>query len=194
MAESRLTKKALGKSLKDLTNKKRFDKISVGDITDNCGVNRQTFYYHFSDKNQLLKYIYKTEFIEPYMTNVNFSNWDARIVDVLKKMQIESQFCINTISHANNYLLSFFLDEAEALFEDAIKDLDERNIVNSEDRRFFARFFAYGVCGVLTEWVLNGMNDTPDNIAEKLRQLLDSSERAAYHKITGDILPEDISH
>ena len=58
MSDSTITKRAIADSLKDLTRVKSFDKIGVVDITDKCGINRQTFYYHFSDKYELLKWIY----------------------------------------------------------------------------------------------------------------------------------------
>ena len=61
MAASDITKKALAESLKALGAKKIFDKITVADITDYCGVNRQTFYYHFNDKYELLGWIYTQE-------------------------------------------------------------------------------------------------------------------------------------
>ena len=55
MAESLITKKAIADSLKELTREKTFDKISVKDISEKCGINRQTFYYHFIDKFDLLE-------------------------------------------------------------------------------------------------------------------------------------------
>jgi len=48
---SELTKKALAVSLKKLLSKKELSKITISNITDECGVNRQTFYYHFKDRN-----------------------------------------------------------------------------------------------------------------------------------------------
>ena len=48
MAESLITKRAIADSLKELTKEKPFDKISVKDISEKCGINRQTFYYHYS--------------------------------------------------------------------------------------------------------------------------------------------------
>lgn len=35
--------------LKELMKRKPLDKISIRELTDGCGVNRQTFYYHFAD-------------------------------------------------------------------------------------------------------------------------------------------------
>ena len=46
---SQMTKRALVASLKDLLAEKPLDKITVTDLTEHCGVNRMTFYYHFKD-------------------------------------------------------------------------------------------------------------------------------------------------
>ena len=50
MADSNITKNALAVSMKKLMEKKPFSKISVGDICEDCGMNRKSFYYHFRDK------------------------------------------------------------------------------------------------------------------------------------------------
>ena len=55
------TKRALGASLKKLLAEKPLDKITVGDITQDCEVNRQTFYYHFKDVYDLIEWVYLDE-------------------------------------------------------------------------------------------------------------------------------------
>lgn len=59
-----ITKQALAASIKELMEREPLSKISVGDITSNCGVNRQTFYYHFKDKYELVNWIYYTETVK----------------------------------------------------------------------------------------------------------------------------------
>ncbi len=61
---SNITKKALANSLKKILSKKEFNKVTINDIVDDCGVNRQTFYYHFKDIYDLLEWIYTNEVIE----------------------------------------------------------------------------------------------------------------------------------
>ena len=61
MPDSNITKHAIAAALKELCREKSFDKISIADITSTCGLNRQTFYYHFEDKYELLNWIYYTE-------------------------------------------------------------------------------------------------------------------------------------
>ena len=43
------TKQLLTDSLRHLMEKKPLNQISVKEITDGCGMQRQTFYYHFPD-------------------------------------------------------------------------------------------------------------------------------------------------
>ena len=51
------TKRALEASLKKLLPRKPLNKITINDITEDCGVNRMTFYYHFQDIYDLIEWI-----------------------------------------------------------------------------------------------------------------------------------------
>ena len=50
------TKLALEKSLKHLLLKKPLDKITINDLTTDCGISRMTFYYHFKDIYDLVEW------------------------------------------------------------------------------------------------------------------------------------------
>lgn len=52
------TKELLGESIHELAQKKPVDKITVREITDNCGMAPATFYRHFHDKYELIAWIY----------------------------------------------------------------------------------------------------------------------------------------
>lgn len=58
---SRFTKQALRDSFLNLAAKKPVEKITVRDIVEDCGVNRNTFYYYFSDIYALLEDLLVTE-------------------------------------------------------------------------------------------------------------------------------------
>lgn len=58
---SQMTKKSLAVSLKKMLAQKPLEKIKVIDITEDCEVNRQTFYYHFKDIYDLLEWVYTNE-------------------------------------------------------------------------------------------------------------------------------------
>ena len=54
MAASELTKKAINQAFLDILAEKPLEKITVRDITERCGINRNTFYYHYQDIPALL--------------------------------------------------------------------------------------------------------------------------------------------
>ena len=64
------TKEALGNALKKMLSVKPIDKITVKDLVEECGVNRQTFYYHFQDIYDLLRFFLeflRGDYVEPML-------------------------------------------------------------------------------------------------------------------------------
>ena len=47
LSKGELTKKEIASAFKKLMETKSFENITVHDITEACGLNRLTFYYHF---------------------------------------------------------------------------------------------------------------------------------------------------
>ncbi len=71
MADSNITKRILATSLKHLLNERSFQKINIRDICEKCGMNRQSFYYHFRDKYDLVNWIFDNEFVLPYRASMH---------------------------------------------------------------------------------------------------------------------------
>lgn len=64
MTDPNTTKLLLAASLKELMEVLPFDKINVIKICENCDVSRNSFYYHFKDKHDLVNWIFNSEFEE----------------------------------------------------------------------------------------------------------------------------------
>ena len=54
---SSFTKKAIVESFLKLLKEKPVEKITIKDIVEDCGINRNTFYYHFDDIPSLMEEI-----------------------------------------------------------------------------------------------------------------------------------------
>ena len=61
MSTAAHTKKLLADSLKSMMTTVSLEKISVEQLTRQCGISRNTFYYHFQDKYQLVSWIFYQE-------------------------------------------------------------------------------------------------------------------------------------
>lgn len=58
-----ITKQAIVSSFKKLANQNNISNITIKDIMNDCGLKRQTFYNHFIDKYDLIKWIFLNEVI-----------------------------------------------------------------------------------------------------------------------------------
>ena len=56
---SGFTKEIIAKTFTELLDEKPMSKITVKDIVERCGVNRNTFYYHFKDIPYVVEFILK---------------------------------------------------------------------------------------------------------------------------------------
>ena len=54
----------LAASLKKFMAQKPLNKITIREIVEDCGVNRQTLYYHFEDIYALGKWMFDQEAVE----------------------------------------------------------------------------------------------------------------------------------
>ena len=59
------TKQAIKASFIKLLNEQPLNKISVRSIVEDCGINRNSFYYHFQDIYSVLEWIVETELCVP---------------------------------------------------------------------------------------------------------------------------------
>jgi len=181
MSESQITKKAISAALIELCGRKLFSKISVQDITKEVGLNRQTFYYHFTDKQDLLRWIYTHDaLIYLDSPDVSIDNWEEQALKMLKAIQSKSDFYYNTVSSDSDILRACFSTTTNKLFINLFDQMDKENQLLPEDKIFYARFFSYGCSGVLIDWILGGYKESPLEIATQLFRLAKDTEFFSY--------------
>ncbi|MGD1819675.1 MAG: TetR/AcrR family transcriptional regulator, partial [Pleomorphochaeta sp.] len=80
---STVTKKALAYSLKKLLETKTLDKITISEIVDDCDLNRQSFYYHFSNIYELVQWTFSKDVEKQLQNKVNYKNWQEGFLVIL---------------------------------------------------------------------------------------------------------------
>lgn len=180
MANSNITKKALAQSLKELGASKILDKITVADITEHCGVNRQTFYYHFDDKYELLNWIYTQDLFIPLTRDLTFENWGDKLVQLFQYMKQQKSFFMNTIKSSNNFFAEYTNKIFAELFKKAIVELNMYSHLNEKEQDIYARFFAYGLTGVVVDWAMKGMKEDEDQLTDLLQHMIFQTEELGY--------------
>jgi probable dihydroxyacetone kinase regulator len=191
VSESAITKKAISKGFKKLLKIKKFEKITIKDITNECGLNRQTFYYHFQDKYALVNWIYYNEAILVITKDLNFENWDKKVLDLLTIMKKDEIFYQMTLKQGDsNEFDQYLFSVAKNIFEEMIDGLTQEIGIKSEKKTFIAEFIAYGVVGMIIAWAQNGMKQPPDEITKEIKDIIEASRMFAVSRYLSELAKE----
>lgn len=183
MSSSLLTKKALVHALKSLMEHTPLNKISVQRLVDECGLNRQTFYYHFQDIFDLLGWIYKTEAVGSIASYRSYDTWTDGFLKIFGYIQRNKAFCCNTMesvgrNHLDTYLYAVTYDLIMGVIEEIASDMH----VSMEDKQFIANFYTLAFIGLVIQWMKEGMTDDPQELIQKLSTLVEGNFINALRK------------
>ena len=119
MTSSIISKKIIANSLKYLMETESFHKISVSDIMLHCQMRRQTFYYHFKDKFELLSWIYREETKENIIDFLDYEKWE-NIFDLLFDYFYENQNFTEMLLKllSKTRLITIYLSIRKLIYED----------------------------------------------------------------------------
>jgi len=181
LSESLITKKAIAKGFKNILKNKSFEKITIAEITAQCGLNRQTFYYHFQDKYDLINWIVYQEAILVITKDLTIDNWDLKVLELLTIMKNDAHFYQTTLKDIDgtefqNYLFSvtkeIFTEMIEHLTGNLRANQDAIHEMNPEKQTVTAEFLSYGVVGMIIGWAQNGMKMSPDEITKNIKEII----------------------
>ena len=168
MADSNITKNALAASMKKLMSKSPFSKISVGDICENCGMNRKSFYYHFRDKYDLVNWIFYVDFIERMDWDACRSPWDM-LVALCRHFDAERQFYQNALQvEGQNSFREYFCGMVKPVLVFISNNMVEEE---NEKKDFYIGLFSEGLLEELMYWLREGNGIGPDEFAQDLHRI-----------------------
>ncbi len=183
MSESSITKKVISNGFKELMQKKPFEKITISDIANVCGINRQTFYYHFQDKYDLLNRIFFNEVITPFANDLTISNWSENLLKMLTVVSNNSKFYINALHTSYNSEFEKYMHQISTkIFSEVIDDVSGKKLIENNDKMFIAEFFSYGIIGSVVSWVNKGIKEPPEVIVKHIVDLVDDCKDYAVRR------------
>ena len=170
---SQITKRALASALKELLEHKPLNKITIADITEQCGVNRQTFYYHFQDIYALLEWIYTTDAQRLLEGKRDGDTWQQGFLQVLEYIRDNRALVRNTYHSVSRELLEGYLYRVTyQLMRDVVEERAAGTQVPEEDRAFLAHFYKYAFVGLTVEWMQGGMKEEPARLVSRVNTVI----------------------
>ncbi len=157
------TKLMLAESLRNLMRKKPLDKIKIHEIVDACGVNRQTFYYHFQDIYALVEWMYQYDAVKIIEQNNEAflkgeigteDNWDSVINALFAYIEEHRNEILSVINSRAMVYFSNFVYEALKSSIRRVVDVKSENIVVDEFyKNFISNFYAIALGGMVQSWL-----------------------------------------
>lgn len=180
------TKKAIAYTFKDLLKKKSFSKITVNDIAKRCDINRQTFYYHFQDIRDLVEWICIEEVDRILDMGSEYETWEEKFLSIFNLMEDEKVFIINIYHSVSVEVLRKNISRlVYPIIYDEISRMAKS--LNEEDKVFITNFYKYSFVSIVLNWIENNMNENPNNIVNKVSNLVTGTIQHACIAINGKI-------
>lgn len=165
------TKKMLTESLKKAMLKKPLSKITVSELIKDCGINRNTFYYHFANIYDLLKWMLEQEAIEV-----------VKNIDLLINTEEAFRFILDYVD-ANKHIIAcaydsmgheeikrFFYNDFIGVMGSAIESLEQDLQISLTDsfRSFLAMFFTEALAGTMINYIKNNESQDREEVIQNL--------------------------
>lgn len=170
------TKYELEASLKKMLLQKPLDKITINDLTADCGISRMAFYYHFKDIYDLVEWVCLEDATRALQGKKTYDSWQEGLVQIFEAVLENKPFILNVYHSVSreqieNYLFKLTYD----LLIGVVEEKSEGIRISGEEKKFIADFYKYGFVGVMLDWIKQGMKDDYKEIAQKMSVTLKGS-------------------
>lgn len=152
------TKQAIKASFVKLLNEKPLNQITVKDIVEDCGINRNSFYYHFADIPALLEEVIMDQannIINEYPTVDSMETCMDAIVAYALKSKKSVYHIFNSVNRGmyEHYLLDICHSFVEQYINTAFGELP----LAADDKELIITFYACECFGQIINWISGGM-------------------------------------
>ena len=173
---SSFTKKEIIATFFRLLEQKPLSKISVKNIVEACGINRNTFYYYYKDIYDLVDDIFNIETEKVTSQNPVHGYWQEGCLQSMHYLVAHSMIIHNVLNSISPEAIKAYLFKvAHGLLMTFSNKVTEGKFVPEEDKKFIVDFYSHGFVGIFYEWIRSGMKQEPENFIELMGRMLNGS-------------------
>ncbi|KRK63992.1 TetR family transcriptional regulator [Companilactobacillus tucceti DSM 20183] len=177
------TKASLANALMSILKTKPFNKITVKNVVDECGLTRQTFYNHFGDMYELVEWTCLQAIKESLHDNCDYDHWQKGLYKLMLAIK-ENSLLVNNMQRSENrdilvkYIYKIINNYVITVVEKQSYGLN----VSQEDKSFVAHFYSLAFIATIVEWIKDDMKADPEEISKNIGILLKGNFRSDLEK------------
>lgn len=176
------TKKMIKASFIKLLRQKPLSKITVKEIVESCGINRNSFYYHYNDIPNLLEEIIneKTDEIIREGQNGDFCDWMTAAIRVALE---NSSAVLNIFNYADRRMFERSLNRIAERTVTGCVDFHSAVFNISDDSREAVILYYKGLLtGLALDWLGSGMKYDLEHKMKRICAIFDGTFENAMRK------------
>ena len=164
------TKRAIKESFWKLLNRQPLSQISVRAIVEDCGINRNSFYYHFRDIPSLIEEIIREAADDLIKKYPSIASVDEA-AEAAFRFTVDNKVAIRHICNSVNRDIyeQYLMRMCEYVVTTYYQTVYGQERVSEQDRDTIILFIKCEIFGLSIDWINSGMTD--DAIV-KLKQIL----------------------
>jgi probable dihydroxyacetone kinase regulator len=186
---SEQTKLQLAAALKILMAQKSMDKITIAELTNLCNIRRQSFYYHFEDIYDLLRWMIENEAISLLKQQEGALLWKEGLLQLFRYLEENRTVCLCALkSVGRDHLRRFFEADIYAIIHRTIEQLTENIGVHSNldsfvDVEMLTHFYVVALAGMIESWLLGEIDRTPEQLIQFVDIILNDQINGAAARV-----------
>ena len=182
-----LTKHALEQSLKHLLLQKPLNKITIADITEDCGISRMTFYYHFKDIYDLVEWACLEDASRALQGKKTYETWQEGLLQIFYAVRENKPFILNVYRCVSREQVEKYLTLlTDRLLLGVIQELSAGMTVREEDKSFIAQIYSYAFVGLMLDWVRLDMRPEPEVLVSRFARVIQDDLAGALERFRVD--------
>lgn len=184
---SQITKRALEQSLKSLLQQKPLSKITISDITEDCGISRMTFYYHFKDIYDLVEWACAEDAARALQNKKTYDTWQQGFVQIFHAVRENKVFVMNVYRCVNREQVEKYLVPlTDQLIMGVITERAAGMTVREADQQFIAQVYSYAFVGIMLDWIRDDMRADPEELVNRLAMVIRGGITQALERFRTD--------
>ena len=184
---SQITKRALEQSLKNLLQQKPLSKITISDITEDCGISRMTFYYHFKYIYDLVEWACAEDAARALQNKKTYDTWQQGFVQIFHAVRENKVFVMNVYRCVNREQVEKYLVPlTDQLIMGVITERAAGMTVREADQQFIAQVYSYAFVGIMLDWIRDDMRADPEELVNRLAMVIRGGITQALERFRTD--------
>ncbi|AEE47402.1 TetR-like C-terminal domain-containing protein [Cellulomonas fimi] len=175
---------ALAAALKVRLESQPLPRVTVTELTRDCGLTRQAFYYHFHDVRELAVWVFESEVAEQVQVSASQDAWAdglVRLLVYLRDNRTSTTAVLDGMGRSG--LERFLFHQMRPVTAGVVTEVGEGRPADARDRDLVVDFYTSAVLAVVLRWVADGMTADPYRLVGDVELMLHGAVRESARRL-----------